>query len=170
MSTASGTPVRWLTPEELSAWRGLMRMQAQLGAKLNRELSASSELSLQDYGVLVALSEQPTGQLRSFELGRELGWEKSRVSHHMGRMEKRGLVSRQPCPSDRRGLNIAITPEGQRVLEAAAPAHVEQVREAFIDLLTPGQIASLAGITQTIVDALAQECESDLDCGSGLDS
>lgn len=161
MSTAASTPVQWLTPEELSAWSGLQRMLAQLGAKLNRELSSSSDLSLQDYGVLVVLSEQAEGRMRAFELGRELGWEKSRVSHHIGRMEKRSLVSRQPCPSDKRGLIVAITPEGRRVLEAAAPAHVEQVRRAFINLLTPAQIASITDITRIVVAALAAECSSE---------
>ena len=175
MSTV-GTAVRWLTPEELSAWIGLQRMQAQLGAKLNRELSSSSDLSLQDYGVLVALTEQPDARLRAFELGRVLGWEKSRLSHHIGRMEKRGLVSREACASDRRGLNIVITPKGRQALEAAAPGHVEQVRRAFIDLLTPAQIASLTDITRTVVDALAAECvaecaaeaaaENALDCSA----
>jgi DNA-binding MarR family transcriptional regulator len=138
-------------------------MQAQLAAKLNHDLSSSSGLSLQDYGVLVVLNEQPEGLLRAFELGRELGWEKSRVSHHIARMESRDLVRRQPCPSDRRGLHVAITPEGRRALEAAAPAHVAQVRRAFIDLLTPAQIASLSGIARTVVGALAEECDSELD-------
>lgn len=164
MSTAAVPPVPWLTPEEYSAWSGLLRMQALLAAKLNHDLSVSSGLSLQDYGVLVSLNEQPDGVLRAFELGRELGWEKSRVSHHIARMEKRGLVSRKTCSSDRRGLDVAITQEGRGALEAAAPQHVEQVREAFIDVLTPGEIASLSEITWKIVDTLAQQCDGELDC------
>lgn len=161
MSTPADTPVLWLSDEEFAAWRGLLRMHAQLSAKLNRELSSTSDLSLQDYGVLVILNEQPEGHLRAFELGRELGWEKSRVSHHVERMERRGLVSRQQCSTDRRGLNVAITAEGRRALKAAAPAHLAQVRRAFIDLLTPGQIASIADIARTVVGALATECDAE---------
>jgi DNA-binding MarR family transcriptional regulator len=153
-----------------------MRMQAQLGAKLNRELSSSSELSLQDYSVLVVLSEQPEGRLRAFEVGRELGWEKSRVSHHVGRMEKRGLVSRESCPSDRRGLNVVVTPKGRRALESAAPGHVAHVRRAFIDLLTPAQIAAISDIAGTVLGDLAQECDAETglgdqeeDCDAELD-
>jgi DNA-binding MarR family transcriptional regulator len=163
MSTPADAPVRWLTREEFAAWRGLLRMHAQLAARLNRELSSASELSLQDYGVLAVLSEQRDGRLRAFELGRELGWEKSRLSHHIERMERRGLVSRQQCPTDRRGLNVAVTAEGKRALEAAAPAHLAQVRRAFIDLLTPAQIASMADISATIVAAVGRECDADPD-------
>ena len=150
--------IRWLSPEELAAWRGLMRMQAQLGARLNRELTAAAELSLQDYGVLVALAEQPEGRLRAYELGRELGWEKSRLSHHVGRMECRGLVERRRCPSDQRGMYIALTEAGRRALDAAAPDHVAQVRRAFVDLLTPGQLATLADITEAVIAAIAADC------------
>jgi DNA-binding MarR family transcriptional regulator len=157
--TPAEPPVRWLTPDELRAWTGLQRLQAQLGAELNRHLSAHSDLSLQDYGVLVVLSEQPAGRLRPYELGRQLGWEKSRVSRHVGRMEARGLVERRPCRTDQRGRYVAITEPGRAALEGAAPAHVAHVRRVFIDLLTPGQLATLAGIADTVVGAL------DLDCG-----
>jgi DNA-binding MarR family transcriptional regulator len=150
--------VDWLSPEELAAWRGLMRMQAQLGAYLNRDLSAQSELSLQDYGVLVVLSETETGLLRPFELGRELGWEKSRLSHHLGRMEARGLVQRQRCQTDQRGQLVAITERGRQVLVGAAPAHVAQVRRAFVDLLTPEQLKAVTAISEAVLGALSNTC------------
>ncbi len=146
--------VRWLDERELAAWRGLQRMQAQLTAKLNRELSTDSALSLQDYTALVVLSEQPEDRLRSYELGRELGWEKSRLSHHIARMAERGLVTREKCPSDQRGLYVCLTTEGRRTLEAAAPGHVAAVRRDFIDLLNPDQLATLADITDVVVEAL----------------
>lgn len=150
--------IPWLNAEELAAWRGLMRMQAQLAAQLSRDLSASSDLSLQDYGVLVVLDEQEMGALRPYELGRELGWEKSRLSHHIGRMEARGLVERRPCASDQRGQFVMITEHGRQVLEAAAPRHVVEVRRAFIDLLTPEQLAELATISNTVLGRLELEC------------
>jgi DNA-binding MarR family transcriptional regulator len=135
-----------------------MRMQAQLGGYLNRDLSAKSELSLQDYGVLVTLNEQDQGVLRPFELGRELGWEKSRLSHHLGRMEARGLVERRRCQTDQRGQLVAITDRGRRVLEDAAPAHVAQVRRAFIDLLTRDQLNAMTAISEAVLGGLAGTC------------
>jgi DNA-binding MarR family transcriptional regulator len=148
---------QWLHERELAAWRGLQRMQAQLTAKLNRELSSDSGLSLQDYTVLVVLSEQPSERLRSYELGRELGWEKSRLSHHIARMTERHLVARESCPGDQRGLYVILTPQGRETLEAAAPGHVAAVRRAFVDLLSPAQLDVLASIAATVVQELGRD-------------
>lgn len=153
--------VRWLTTEEQSAWRGLQRMQAHLAGVLNRDLSARSGLSLPDYTVLVVLSEQPEGRMRAFELGRELGWEKSRLSHHVARMAERGLLSREKCPSDQRGLFVSLTPLGRTELERAAPGHVEAVRENFVDLLTPHQLRSLSEIADRVVESLGEQCRNE---------
>ena len=153
----------WLNEGELAAWRGLQRMQAQLTAKLSRELSSDSGLSLQDYTVLVVLSEQPDARLRSYELGGELGWEKSRLSHHIARMEERHLVAREKCPSDQRGLYISLTAHGRETLEAAAPNHVAAVRRAFVDLLNPAQLAVLADIAGTVVRELGHDGSPEAD-------
>ncbi len=157
---AEGT-VRWLTAAEQSAWRGLQRMQAHLAGMLSRDLSARSGLSLPDYTVLVVLSEQPDGRMRSFELGRELGWEKSRLSHHVARMANRGLLRREKCPSDQRGLFISLTPLGRTELEQAAPGHVEAVRQNFVDLLTPLQLRSLSEIAERVVESLDEQCRKE---------
>lgn len=151
--------VRWLSEEEQAAWRGLQRMQARLGAALNRQLSAEAGMSLQDYGVLVALTDRPDGRMRPFELGRELGWEKSRLSHHITRMTGRGLVTREQCPSDQRGWFVAITDHGRAAIEAAAVDHVATVRRFVLDPLSPEQVEALAGITEAVLAALQDECE-----------
>ena len=150
-------PTRWLTPDEQAAWRGLLRLQARLAARLNQEMGGG-ELSLQDYGVLVLLDEAPDGRLRAFELGDDLGWEKSRLSHHVARMAARGLVTRERCPSDHRGLFVVITQEGRRALTAAAPAHVEAVRRLFVEPLSEEQLAALAGIADSVLGALSASC------------
>lgn len=150
---------RWLTDDEQAAWRGLQRMQAQLSGALGRALAEDAGLSLADYAVLVELSDAPDGRLRPFELGRALGWEKSRLSHHLARMVGRGLVGRERCPSDQRGLLLALTPEGRTVLERAAPGHVAAVRRAFVDRLTPEQLATVAEVARTVVDGLSDVCE-----------
>lgn len=153
-STPADPSPRWLTPNQQDAWRGLLRMQAQLGARLSRQLTTGCGLSMQDYSVLVALDEAPEGRLRAHELGKELGWEKSRLSHHTARMQARGLVERRPCPGDQRGLFITITRAGHEALEAAAAAHVEEVRRAFIDRLSPEQITTLNQIATAVLAGL----------------
>jgi DNA-binding MarR family transcriptional regulator len=157
--TDDGGGVSWLTSEEHHAWAGLMQMQGQLLGRLGRELAARSGLSLADYGVLVTLTEADGGRMRANELGRQLGWEKSRLSHHVARMVARVLVVRERCPSDARGLLVAATEEGRRSLGEAAPGHVDAVRRWFVDRLTTAQLATLADIADAVRAGLAEgEC------------
>src|SRR5687768_6760585 len=95
--------VRWLTEQEQDAWRSLQLMHMRLEGELARHLASESGLSYQDYLVLVVLTDRPDGWIRLFELADLLGWEKSRVSHHVARMVERGLVTKERCESDRRG-------------------------------------------------------------------
>ncbi|MEO6987191.1 MAG: MarR family transcriptional regulator [Aquihabitans sp.] len=143
--------VQWLTEPEERAWRGLQFMQMRLEYELAHQLAAESGLSYPDYHVLVTLTDQPTGRMRLFELGEILGWEKSRLSHHVARMAKRGLVTKETCDDDRRGAFVVITKSGRAEIEAAAPGHLSAVRRLFIDRLTPSQIDTLAEIAEAIL-------------------
>lgn len=144
-------PVRWLTAREERAWRALQFMQMRLEAALARRLAAESGLSYPDYLVLIALTDAPDGRLRPFELGRVLGWEKSRLSHQVARMADRGLVEKQACPSDRRGAYVAVTAEGRAEITAAAPGHVRAVRALFVDRLTPGELDVVATVAERVL-------------------
>src|SRR5690348_4248238 len=117
--------VRWLTPEEQHAWRSFIRLHDRLWGRLSRRLQAESHVSSADFAVLVELSEAPDGRRRILGLARVLEWEKSRMSHHIARMVKRGLVVRDECPDDGRGAFVVITDAGREMIEAAAPRHVE---------------------------------------------
>ena len=110
-------------------------------------------MSYPDYAVLVALTDQPDGRVRLFELGCELGWEKSRLSHHIARMTKRGLVTKEKCPTDRRGSFVVVTDLGRSEIAAAAPGHLAAVRELFVDHLTAKQLEQLAEIAETVLAA-----------------
>jgi DNA-binding MarR family transcriptional regulator len=151
------TVVRWLGPDEERAWRSFQVMQARLTAAMARDLSAHSGLSFQDYIVLVALTDQPTGQMRLLQLGNHLGWEKSRISHQVSRMMGRGLVEKRKCGSDRRGAFVAVTSRGREEIEAAAPSHLEAARRLFVDRLTPAQLASVAEVAEVVLAAVADE-------------
>jgi DNA-binding MarR family transcriptional regulator len=153
-SPAGDTSPRWLAEHEQTAWRAYVQMQQQLMARLNRSLTTGAGLSDGDYGVLVSLSEAPQQRLRAFELARTLQWEKSRLSHQLTRMERRGLVRREECEDDARGAFVTITDAGRTAIEAAAPVHVEDVRRWFVDLLTPDQLATMTSIAETVLAAL----------------
>jgi DNA-binding MarR family transcriptional regulator len=161
-----GTPrpdsetTRWLDERENRAWRSFLAMQSQLMRALGKELQEHTGLSEADYAVLVLLSEAPTGRLRPFELGLGAGWEKSRLSHHISRMERRGLVERQQCPSDNRGALIVLTPSGRQAIERAAPFHLEQVRARFVSMLSEEQLESLTAIAETVLSGLHSTCQA----------
>ena len=147
---------RWLDEHEERAWRALHFMHMRLTAELAHQLTSSSGLSYPDYMVLVALTDQPDGRMRPFELGSSLGWEKSRLSHHIRRMGDRGLVDREECSDDRRGAFVVITAKGRTEIEAAAPGHVEAVRQLFINPLTPQQLDALRDAAETVLAALEE--------------
>jgi DNA-binding MarR family transcriptional regulator len=142
---------RWLDDREARAWRGFTRLRAELSARLSRDLASHSGLSEADYAVLVTLSEAEHDRVRAFELGRALGWEKSRLSHHLTRMAKRGLVTREECESDARGSFVVLTREGRATIEEAAPRHVEDVRRYLVDVLDEGQLEALAQISEKVL-------------------
>ncbi|MER7330320.1 MULTISPECIES: MarR family transcriptional regulator [unclassified Micromonospora] len=145
---------RWLDDQEQRAWRGYRRMRRLLDLELARELARDAGLSEPDYDVLSDLSETPDQRLRLSELADRMLWSRSRLSHHLTRMQQRGLVTREECATDGRGAVIALTPEGRRAIEAAAPGHVAAVRRHLIDLLTPDEIAALDALTHRVVDHL----------------
>jgi DNA-binding MarR family transcriptional regulator len=145
---------QWLSPPEQHAWRTFIRLHQRITAELMRDLQAHSKLSGADYEILVALTDVPEGRLRPQDLAREIDWEQSRLSHQIARMCKRGLVVREECAEDGRGVVVAVTPDGRRAIEAAAPKHVATVRRLVIDALTPDELATLARINERILEQL----------------
>ena len=152
--------MQWLDERERRAWRALQLMQMRLTAHLSRQLAASG-LSYPDYVVLVSLTDQPDGRMRLHELGRELGWEKSRLSHHIARMAERGLVTKERCGADRRGAYVVVTRRGREEIAAAAPGHVDAVRRMFVDRLSPQQLDEIAGAAETVLAGLDAACDDE---------
>src|SRR6202035_962504 len=145
---------RWLTDEEQRAWCGLLQMTAQLNARMNRQLHNDYGLSLADYDVLVVLSEAPADRRRVFEIADALAWEQSRVSHHLARMQRRGLIVRRECQADARGAYVVLTEVGRAAIERAAPVHAETVAELVFDGLSPDQLAALTAVTSRVLERL----------------
>jgi DNA-binding MarR family transcriptional regulator len=145
---------RWLDDAEASAWLAFRRMGLLLNAEINRDLARESGLSEPDYDVLSNLSGSPGRRRRLGALAEHMLWSTSRLSHHLTRMQQRGLVTREDVDGDGRGCDIVLTDEGLRAIEAAAPDHVASVRRHFIDRLTPEQIRVLAEIGEATLRPL----------------
>ncbi|ASR36724.1 MarR family transcriptional regulator [Prauserella marina] len=145
---------RWLDEREARAWRGLIGVQQRLLAVLERELVQDVGLSGAEYTLLVPLSEARGGVLRARDLGRLVGWERSRVSHQVTRMAKRGLVVREECGEDARGSMVRLTDTGWSSIVAAAPAHVAAVRRYFVSVLTDAELDVIGPALERVLDRL----------------
>jgi DNA-binding MarR family transcriptional regulator len=154
------TTTRWLTAEEQRAWRMFLIACQSLFASIDAQLLHDSGLPHGYYEILVHLSEAPGRALRMTQLANASTYSKSRLSHAVSKLQERGWVIREDCPTDRRGQIARLTDEGYAVLEAAAPGHVEQVRRSLIDALTPDQIGRLQEISAAIAAAAASTCAS----------
>jgi DNA-binding MarR family transcriptional regulator len=143
--------VRWLSEGEDRAWRGYRRMRTLLDLQISRDLAEDSGLSDSDYDVLSTLTESAEPVWRARDLAARLLWSTSRLAHHVGRMERRGLVRRGECSDDGRGATVILTDEGWRALRDAAPMHLASVRRNLIDLLTPTEIKTLAAISGKVI-------------------
>ena len=135
---------RWLTAEEMRAWRALLGAQHRLQRALDLELQAARGTSLHDHEVLIILSEQPGGACRMADLAELLTLSRSGLTRRVDRMAEAGLVARERCPSDGRGVFARITPNGRQALEEATPVHVAGVRRHFVDVLEPAELVLLA--------------------------
>jgi DNA-binding MarR family transcriptional regulator len=145
---------RWLDEREARAWRGMIGVTQRLTAVLERQLVQDVGLSGAEYTLLVPLSEAPDGVLRARDLGRMVGWERSRISHQVTRMEKRGLVAREDCSEDARGSMVRLTDAGRTAIVAAAPAHVAAVRRHFIGALTDDELDVIGPALERVLDRL----------------
>jgi DNA-binding MarR family transcriptional regulator len=144
------------TTEELAAWRAFIETSERIRGAIGSRLQADSGLSTGDYSVLLSLSEAPDNRVRSSELAAAIGWERSRLSHHLGRMEQRGLIRRDNCLTDSRGAEAVLTPEGAAAFRRASPPHLHAIQELFVSALTPEQLETVT----TISAALASHLES----------
>nr|WP_228768693.1 MarR family transcriptional regulator [Mycolicibacterium malmesburyense]CRL68729.1 MarR family transcriptional regulator [Mycolicibacterium malmesburyense] len=152
-----------LTEEELEAWRAFVAMRHLLERHLVMHLQREFGLSDSDFEILVNLSEAPKGRMRAYELGKATHWEKTRLSHHLSRMEKRGLVRREESAG--RYPDIVLTKIGRDAIKNSAPANAARVRELFVDVLGPKRLAALREISEDVLAAIehhvAEDCTLD---------
>ena len=143
---------RWLDDDEMAFWRAYTVAAGRLNDAIDADLRAESNLTLDDYEVLVHLSEAPDRRVRMSELADRVVQSKSRLTQRIDRMVGRGLVERQQCPEDRRGTFAVLTDEGFAALEAAAPGHVDSVRRHLLDRLDAAQVRAGADLFGTLLD------------------
>ncbi|OXM67565.1 MULTISPECIES: MarR family winged helix-turn-helix transcriptional regulator [Amycolatopsis] len=149
---------RWLSEDEQRVWRAFSAAVTMLRSHVESQLQRDAGMPHTYYEVLVVLSESPGRTLRMSELAEKCHSSRSRLSHAVARLEANGWVRRDSCGTDKRGSFARLTDRGFAALVAAAPGHVEAVREALFDALTPGQVRALEEISEAIRDQLTPQC------------
>ena len=138
------------TRDQLRVWREYIETAEALRSRLTAKMQADSELSSGDYQVLLALNEADDRSLRSSELAAQVGWERSRLSHHLGRMEKRRLVARRSCTDVAHGVDVILTDAGVAAFRRGSVPHLRAVRELFIDAFTAEQLEQVDALTAAL--------------------
>lgn len=145
---------RWLSTDEQRTWRAYLNAHRLLLDAVDAQLRRDSGMPHAYYEILVRLSDNEGRAMRMAELADATRVSASRLSHAIARLEERGWVRRQDCPTDRRGQIAVLTDEGFEVLAAAAPGHVEAVRQALFDALDPEQTRKLGEISEILAARL----------------
>lgn len=140
----------WLDADQQRIWRSYLLAKTRIDDYLDAAL-AEFGLSLDEYELLVRLSEAEDHTLRMGELASSVRHSRSRLTHTVARMEKQGLVRREACSSDGRGVQAVLTDEGYELLKRAAPAHVDSVREVFVDAIGPDDYKSLGRAMRAVL-------------------
>lgn len=140
---------RWLDQDQQRIWRSFLNGVARINEDLEAELRPFG-LDLGEYEILVHLSECERRSLRMSDLASRVRQSRSRLTHTIARMEAKGLVARTACPSDRRGVFAAMTPQGYQLLVEAAPFHVESVRRVLVDPVDPEDFKALGRVMDAV--------------------
>lgn len=144
------------TAHDLRVWRDFVETGDRIRSLLAARLQSESGLSTGDYAVLLALSEAEGKRLRSSDLASVILWERSRLSHHLGRMESRGLVVREPCATDNRGAEVVLTPSGASQFRRASASHLRAVQELFVEAFVPADGGNETGNGGARLDAVEE--------------
>src|SRR4051794_23898199 len=144
-----------LTPAELGAWRGFLRIHAALAKQLDAELSAEHDLPLSSYEVLITLQAAPGRRCRMAELAERVLLSRSGTTRLVDRLEREGLLERDTCSSDGRGTFAVLTEAGEELLARARPTHLQGVRERFLRHFTGEELAALALVWERVLPGAA---------------
>ena len=152
MASRAETP--WLSDTEQRNWRAFLGGVTVLMDRLERDLRAAHGLSLPEYEILVRLSEAPRRTMRMAELAARVALSRSRATHTVGRLEHKGILRREPCDEDGRGVQAVLTADGMKLLGAAAKTHVRGVQEHFVALTSPAEFDTLGRVMDRVIENL----------------
>jgi len=157
----TGEAIKELSPAELGAWRGLLRVHSALVKALDAELLAGHDLPLTSYEVLINLQAAPDRRRRMAELAEGVLLSRSGMTRLVDRLEREGLLERDACVSDGRGTFAVLTDKGEALLSQARRTHLDGVRDSFLRHFSEGELEHLAGLWNRVLPGAADLSRSD---------
>jgi DNA-binding MarR family transcriptional regulator len=154
--TVDSSDVTWLDQQQQRSWRAYLVGTTLLMDRLDRELREQHRISLPEYEILVRLAEAEGNRLRMAQLADSVSHSRSRVTHTVSRMEAAGLVARDACVSDGRGVEAVLTEQGRAALQNAAPTHVAGVRQFLVDLVDEEDFEAVGRVFDAVTDRLIE--------------
>jgi DNA-binding MarR family transcriptional regulator len=139
-----------LDREELAAWRGMLRAHAELSRTLDADLMREHDLPLSSYEVLLFLNDSDQGRMRMSELADSVLLSRSGLTRLVDRLERQGLLRRERCASDARGLFAEITDEGRSLFGQARKTHLDGVRRLFLDRFSRDELRSIGALWEKV--------------------
>ncbi|HET6216899.1 MAG TPA: MarR family transcriptional regulator [Acidobacteriaceae bacterium] len=140
--------IKPLSPHELRVWHAFKLMGEDVMARVGRDIAAATGLSGPDFGVLSRLAGCGKGEMRQQTLAESMGWDKSRLSHQLTRMQERELIER--LEAEKRVVIVVLTRHGREKLEAARPIHAGSVRRNLLSRLSPEQIETIVRVSNIL--------------------
>ncbi|MEA2365330.1 MAG: hypothetical protein QOE69_2015 [Thermoleophilaceae bacterium] len=128
----------------------MLRAHAELVKTLDAELARDHDMPLSSYEVLLFLNDSEGGRMRMSDLADSVLISRSGLTRLVDRLEREGLLRRERCESDARGLFAEITDEGRRVFAEARQTHLDGVRRLFLDRFTRDELRALGGLWQKL--------------------
>ncbi|RKL64742.1 MarR family transcriptional regulator [Salipaludibacillus neizhouensis] len=150
---------KMISEEEMQVWHMWKSSYKNIFGRVVKDMSEQTGLSEGDFGILDRLDLYGKGKLRQQEIADSMDWTKSRLSHHLTRMEKRGLVLREPLLTER-GVEVIITSAGKSALDDARPVVSMAIREHFLDFLTEQDIESITNLAKKTKEKSSSACKS----------
>jgi DNA-binding MarR family transcriptional regulator len=143
-------PTKLLSPQELRVWHAFKLMGEDVMDRVGRDITQATELSGPDFGVLSRLALRSNGEMRQQTLAESMGWDKSRLSHHLTRMQRKKLIERRDA--DNRTVLVVLTKLGRQKLDAAHPVQAESVRRNLLSRLSSQQIETIVRVSNLLGD------------------
>lgn len=141
---------KFLSPQELRIWHAFLFMGEDVLGRVGRDIAQETGLSGSEFGVLSRLASLGKGEMRQQALATVMGWDKSRLSHQLKRMQQRLLIERRP--TDGKAVLVVLTKLGREKLDAARPIHADSVRRNLLSRLTPEQIVTIVRVSNLLGD------------------